>query len=202
MSQEFAGDNPNAPELLDDLSGPVASLVKVLLRFQNFVIVAGSFIMALTFGFVVVARYIFNADLFAYEEWLLIICMWMFFMASAMGTYDKSHVNADLLGFVFHDPKKLWWRSVIIETIEFFVALCIVYWAWLMLRDEVAYYPNWQTTIALKIPFIVPRLGIFFGFVLMAFYSGLHLFVLIKKGTPDVREDNRFIPQVHDRDNY
>ena len=103
------------PELVDKLPNAIAGPVRVALAIKNFIIVVASLIMALTFGFVVVARYGFSADLFAYEEWLMVICFWMFFMASAMGTYDKSHVNADLLGFVIKDPRKLWLRNVIIE---------------------------------------------------------------------------------------
>ena len=186
-------------ELIDDLPDRVARPIALILKIQNFVIVTASIIMFLTFGFVVVGRYGFNADLFAYEEWLLVICFWMFFMASAMGTYDKSHVTADLLGFMMTDVKKLWLRSVIVEIIELFVTLCIVYWSYLMLSDEIAYYPNWQTTIALKIPFFVPRFGIFLGFVLMAVYSALHLYVLLKKGAPDIREKNELIPNESDR---
>lgn len=193
--------NPSgdAGELLDDLPSPVSSFVAALLGFKNFVIVTASLIMFVTFGFVVVGRYVFSTDLFAYEEWLLIICFWMFFMASAMGTYDKSHVTADVLGFVIEDPRKLWMRNVCVEIIELLVTICIVYWAYLMLADEISYYPNWQTTIALKIPFLVPRTGIFLGFVLMGLYTALHLYALLRKGPPDTREDNQLIPRVRDR---
>ncbi|WP_052261674.1 TRAP transporter small permease [Leisingera sp. ANG-M1] len=183
------------PELVDKLPNAIAGPVRVALAIKNFIIVVASLIMAVTFGFVVVARYGFSADLFAYEEWLMVICFWMFFMASAMGTYDKSHVNADLLGFVIKDPRKLWLRNVIIEFIEVLVTFAIIYWAWLMIADEISYYPNWQTTIALQIPFLVPRIGIFLGFILMAVYSILHLYVLLKTGAPDTREDNQLIPR-------
>ena len=183
------------PELVDRLPDAIAGPIRVALAIKNFIIVLASLIMALTFGFVVIARYGFSADLFAYEEWLMVICFWMFFMASAMGTYDKSHVNADLLGFVIKDPRKLWLRNVIIEFIEVLVTLAIIYWAWLMIADEISYYPNWQTTIALQIPFLVPRIGIFLGFILMAVYSILHLYVLLKTGAPDIREDNQLIPR-------
>jgi len=183
------------PELVDKLPNAIAGPVRIALAIKNFIIVVASLIMAVTFGFVVVARYGFSADLFAYEEWLMVICFWMFFMASAMGTYDKSHVNADLLGFVIKDPRKLWLRNVIIEIIEVLVTFAIIYWAWLMIADEISYYPNWQTTIALQIPFLVPRIGIFLGFILMAVYSILHLYVLLKTGAPDTREDNQLIPR-------
>jgi TRAP-type C4-dicarboxylate transport system permease small subunit len=49
-----------------------------------------------------------------------------------------------------------------------------------MIYDEVDYYPNWQVTPALKIPFLIPRISILLGFILMAFYSALHLYVLLK----------------------
>lgn len=187
-------------ELVDRLSAPIARPLRVILAVKNFIIVTASLIMAVTFGFVVVARYGFSADLFAYEEWLMVICFWMFFMASAMGTYDKSHVNADLLGFIIENKRTIWLRNVIVEVIELLVTCAIIYWAYLMLSDEISYYPNWQTTIALKIPFFVPRFGIFLGFLLMAVYSALHLYVLIRTGAPDTREDNQLIPRESSRD--
>jgi TRAP-type C4-dicarboxylate transport system permease small subunit len=174
-------------ELVDKLPSVLAGPARIAIATKNFVIVAASLIMALTFGFVVVARYCFSADLFAYEEWLMVICFWMFFMGSAVATYDKSHVNADLLGFILENPRAIWTRNVAVEFIELLVTCAIIYWAWLMINDEISYYPRWQTTIALHIPFLVPRLGIFLGFVLMGFYSALHLYVLLKMGPPELR---------------
>ena len=147
-----------------------------------FVCVA-SLIMAFTFFCVVILRYGLQADLFAYEEWLLIICFWLYFLASALGTYEDTHVNADLLDHLTDSPRLRWLRAVVVSTIELAVTLAVIYWAVLMLQDELNAYPNWQATIALKIPFIVPRIGVLVGFGLMAFYSGLRLYVLLKLGT-------------------
>ena len=72
---------------------------------------------------------------------------------------------------------------------ETFIALAVVYWAYLMIEREVLSYPFWQKTIALKIPFFVPRLGIFLGFVFMALYSLLHLYVLLRFGVGIVEEE-------------
>ncbi len=138
--------------------------------------------MAFTFLFVVIFRYGFQADLFAYEEWLLIICFWLYFMASALGTYEDTHVNADLLDHVISDPRKKWIRALLVATIELIVSVAVIYWSILMIQDEIDSYPYWQSTIALKIPFIVPRLAVFVGFLFMAFYSALHIYVLLKLG--------------------
>ncbi|WP_208991103.1 TRAP transporter small permease subunit [Pseudovibrio sp. Tun.PSC04-5.I4] len=144
--------------------------------------------MAGTFFLVVIFRYGFGSDLFAYEEWLLIICFWMYFAGSAMGTYDGTHVNADLLTYVIKDPRKAHIRSAIIGAIEFIIAMALVYWSLLMIIDEVGSYPRWRTTIALRIPFLVPRSAMLVGFATMAFYSLLHLIVLLKAG-PKMAED-------------
>ncbi len=138
--------------------------------------------MAFTFFFVVIFRYIFATDLFAYEEWLLIICFWLYFMASAIGTYENSHVNADLLEYVIKNPTVKWARSLLVVAIEFIVCLFAIYWSVLMIQDEIGSYPYWQTTIALKIPFLLPRAAVLVGFSFMAFYSGLRLYVLIRLG--------------------
>ena len=153
-----------------------------MLAVKNAFVCVASLIMAFTFLCVVILRYGFQADLFAYEEWLLIICFWLYFMASALGTYENSHVNADLLSYLTDNARLNWLRAVVIGVIELLVSLAVVYWAILMVAEEIGTYPNWQSTIALKIPFLVPRLGVLVGFALMSFYSGLRLYVLLKLG--------------------
>lgn len=153
-----------------------------MLAVKSAFVCVASLIMAFTFLCVVILRYGFQADLFAYEEWLLIICFWLYFMASALGTYENSHVNADLLSYLTDNARLNWLRAVVIGVVELLVSLAVVYWAILMVAEEIGTYPNWQSTIALKIPFLVPRLGVLVGFALMSFYSGLRLYVLLKLG--------------------
>lgn len=159
--------------------------LKWAMKAMNFVIVTAGIVMALTFFFVVILRYWFNADLFAYEEWLMALCFWMFFLAAAAASHDRAHINADILGFMITDPKLIWRRALLVQTIELIVLFFVTYWAFLMIQEEVAAYPKWQTTIALKIPFLVPRLGIFVGFVMMTVYTALYLYTLVRRG-PDL----------------
>lgn len=162
------------------LSPGLSRFVARMVAAKSWFVVISCLIMAVTFFFVVVFRYVFEADLFAYEEWLLIICFWLYFMGSAIGTHDGSHVNADLLGYVISDPRTKRLRAILVTVIELCVALALVYWSVLMLIDEIGSYPRWRTTIALRIPFLVPRMAIFVGFAFMAFYSALHLYAQIK----------------------
>jgi TRAP-type C4-dicarboxylate transport system permease small subunit len=164
------------------LPQPLRRPVQVMLAMKRAFVCTASLIMAFTFLFVVILRYGFRADLFAYEEWLLIICFWLYFIASALGTFEDSHVNADLLDHFIVNARLKWIRILVVATIELVVSLAVIYWAVLMIQDEIASHPYWQATIALKIPFLVPRLAVLVGFVFMAFYTSLRIYVLLKLG--------------------
>ncbi len=167
-------------QIIEHVPAALRGPVRLLLAIKGAFVCTASLIMAATFFCVVILRYGFGADLFAYEEWLLIICFWLYFMASAIGTYENSHVSADLLSYLTEDERLRWMRAVLVCTIELVVSLAALYWAVLAIRDEIASYPYWQATIALKIPFIVPRFALIFGFGMMSFYSALRLYVLCK----------------------
>lgn len=156
--------------------------VRAMVLLKSILVAVTLPILPITFFFVVVFRYILQSDLFAYEEWLMPICFWIFFLGSALGTYYDKQINADLLDTMTNNPTLLWLRKLIIQSVELFITLVLVYWAWLMIADELAAYPNWKTTIALKIPFFYPRLGILIGFGFMGFYSALAVFLMLRAG--------------------
>ncbi len=170
--------------LEDDLPAGLRSFVRLMVRIKTALVVIALPLLPITFFFVVFFRYILERDLFAYEEWLMPICFWMFFLASSLGTYQDKQINADLLDAFTDNQRIIWLRKVAITFIEMIITLFVLHWGWLMLADEIAAYPRWKTTIALKIPFFVPRLGIFIGIAFMAFYSALAFYVLLKVG-PD-----------------
>ena len=151
-----------------------------MLAFKSVFVVIACLIMAGTFFFVVIVRYGFEGDLFAYNEWLLMVCFWLFFMGGALGTYEGSHINADLLDYLTEDQRLRWLRKLVVTVIEVGVSIALVYWAVLMIYDEIESYPNWTVTPALKMPFLIPRAGILVGLLMMSFYSALHLYALIK----------------------
>lgn len=169
-------------DLTDHLPTGVARPLRFVRGLMHAIIIASGCLMALTFFAVVILRYIFHADLFAYEEWLMAFAFWGFFMAAAIATHDRAHINADILSLVVSDPVWRWRRAVLVEALEVFILSYLVWWGYEMLAEELASYPMWQTTIALKIPFFVPRLAIAFGFAMMWLFSALHLWVLLREG--------------------
>lgn len=179
-------------ELADRLPPRLGKFVRAMVSVKQAFCAVAMLILPVTFFFVVIFRYIFELDLFAYEEWLLPISFWLYFMGSAVGSYQNKQIKADILESYFSSARADWIRRVILSFVEVFISFVVVYWALLMIIGEIQSYPFWQSTIALKIPFIVPRFGIFLGFLFMAFYGLLHLYVLLKFGVEVVEEERSF----------
>jgi len=154
---------------------PLGSLVNILLRSKEYLLVIASLVMAFVFFFVVILRYWFQADLFAYEEWVLMIAFWVYFLGGAMGSYENSHVKADFLLSLIDSVRTKWIVVNCTIFLEAIIGIVLSHWGWLMLWEEISAYPDWQRTTGLELPFVIPKLGIFLGFVLMTFYTSLHL---------------------------
>ena len=63
------------------LPDQMGRVVKTMIRLKTALVVVSLPILPITFFGVVFFRYILERDLFAYEEWLLPICFWIFFWA-------------------------------------------------------------------------------------------------------------------------
>jgi TRAP-type C4-dicarboxylate transport system permease small subunit len=181
----------------DALPAGLRRLVRLMVRIKTVLVVVSLPLLPITFFGVVFFRYILERDLFAYEEWLLPICFWIYFLGSALGTYHDKQINADLLDAITENHRLLWLRKIVITAIELGITLVVLYWAYLMLADEIADYPRWKTTIALKIPFFIPRVSIFVGFFFMAFYSAVSIFVMLKVGPDRYAEAREATKQVN-----
>lgn len=174
-----------SPELPPALRAPV----RALLAAQRVILFTCSLFIGLIFFFVVILRYVFEADLFAYEEWVLMAAFWLYFIGGAQGSYENSHIKADFINAWVRSPRIKWTIAMVTLGLELLVGLVLSYWAVLMVLEDVAKYPDWPATIAWKIPFAAPRLGICLGLMLMTFYTALHLYVGFAKGPgPGERE--------------
>lgn len=152
----------------------------ILIAMKGIVMFAG-FLMAFTFGAVVVIRYGFGGDLFAYEEWLLAISIVGFFAGAVLASERQLHINADILGMVIENPKLVWWRTFVVLSIEIFVTLFLVYACYVSLLDDFS-FPRLRATTVLRIPFVSWRIAIMVAFALMSLFIGAHLYVHIRKG--------------------
>jgi len=174
-------DTDRPQKVSDEMPLIIGLPMKGIAFVMRLIVMASGFIMAFTFGAVVVIRYGFGGDLFAYEEWLLAISIVGFFAGAVLASARNLHINADILGIVIKDPKLIWWRGFIVLVIELLVILFLFYACYVSLLDDFS-FPRLRATPVLRIPFVSWRIAIMAAFGFMAIFTAAYLYVHIRKG--------------------
>ncbi|WP_166417300.1 TRAP transporter small permease [Cochlodiniinecator piscidefendens] len=137
--------------------------------------------LASVFCLVVLMRYVFETDLFAYEEWVLTVAFLLYFIGGALASRTNTHIKADIfLEYIRTERAKKRYEGII-QLVEAVIVALIAWYASKMFINEFARWPNIPTSPVYKIPLALPRFFIVMGFVLMA----LHAFV---NGVRNLRE--------------
>lgn len=168
-------------KITDELPAIIGYPMKAIAFLMRQIVMVSGFLMAFTFGAVVVIRYGFGGDLFAYEEWLLGISIVGFFAGAVLASARNLHINADILGIVIQNPRMIWWRGFIVLTVELLVILFLMYACYVSLLDDFS-FPRLRATPVLRIPFVTWRIGIMIAFGFMAMFTTAYLYVHIRQG--------------------
>lgn len=168
-------------KITDELPPFIGYPLKFVALVMRMIVTASGLLMAFTFGAVVVIRYGFGGDLFAYEEWLLAISIVGFFAGAVLASSRNLHINADILGIVMQNPKLIWWRGFVVLLIELIVILFLLYACYVSLLDDFS-FPRLRATPVLRIPFVSWRIAIMCAFGFMAMFTAAYLYVHIRKG--------------------
>ena len=173
----------------------MARLIRSVVFAQKVLLVVCSMLIAVTFGIVVVLRYGFEMNLFAYEEWMMVAAFTLYFIGSAQGSHDNTHIKADLLKEWVKSETVKRWLDFFVIGLEVAIGAVLSYWGWLMLAEDLSRYPNLPATSVYGIPLALPRGVIFLGFVLMTVYAAMHFVRLIVRppetisGSDEARRD-------------
>ena len=146
----------------------------ILVRLERAIVFACSTLIAGAFCVIVLLRYGFQSDLFAYEEWVLTAAFLLYFIGGALASHDDVHIKGDIVQEYIKSAraKKLFHGSVLL--LEAVIAAILTYFAFRMFLHEFARWPNIPTTPVYKIPLAVPRFFIFAGLALMTLHSFLN----------------------------
>ncbi len=147
--------------------------MNILLKLQKGILIISSLLILLGLFITVTLRYVLKMDLFGIEELLLIPIFLLYFIGAAYGSYEKSHITADLLDSYIKNKKFKLWNGLITSLITVLVCLIITYW-----NTE---YFIWSFNQGAKtsgwgIPLFIPHGTVLMGFILMSFYSLIHLY--------------------------
>ncbi|MGE5679037.1 MAG: TRAP transporter small permease [Pseudomonadota bacterium] len=147
---------------------------KALLDVERWILFITSALSVLIIVAGVFMRYVLNLDLFGMEEIMVIVAFWLYFIGAAHGSYERSHISAEIISVYVKSEKIKAFLKVIESTITSFVVVVLTYWGW---RYFIWGLTKGARSTGWKIPLVTSQSAIFFGFALMAFYS---IYYLIK----------------------
>ena len=138
----------------------------LLIWVQRAIMLWTSIIMLSILGIVVIARYVLHADVFGYDEIVLIDSFWMYFIGASYAMYEKTHVKADILARLFSDHIQALMK---VAAGIFQTAINIIFNVF-ALNMVLRSIETQAVTASWSIPFLFPQMSILISFTLMSFY--------------------------------
>ncbi|MEC1715141.1 TRAP transporter small permease [Schinkia azotoformans] len=159
-----------------------------LVKLQKGILIISSLLVVIGLFTAVVLRYVFKLDLFGITELLLIPTFLLYFIGGAQGSYEKSHITADIVEAYLKNEKVKNWVTVFTSLVTLIVCIIATKWTF----DYISWsFVSGGKTPGWKIPYYIPHGTVLIGFILMTFYTIVHLvceFSTAIKGTSEREE--------------
>lgn len=163
----------------------------VLLKVQRIVMLLTICISSGAIMAEVLMRYIFKTSLIGIEELAAYIAFWLYFIGSAYGTYERSHIKAELTHMLIKNPRhyaisRATTSFISVVLSGYAVVLAWRYSEWGIRRME----QSSATFLGSTYPVVYFQFSLLVGFTLMCFYF---LVEFIQWLTPILK--NESVPQ-------
>lgn len=145
---------------------------KILHQIIKWLMIIGSIASTGCMVYGVIVRYVFKGNFYGSDEIIMLFAFWMYFMGAAYGSFENSHITADLLNVYIKNMRIKDGISLLAQACTVVVNTIILAWATRFFIGEIT---KWGLSTSLKIPLVIPKSAIFFGFLLMEFYHVYYL---------------------------
>ncbi len=143
------------------------SVWTLLRKAQRAIMIFTSVMVVILILIQVALRYLFKLPLMGVEELTCMAGFWLYFIGSAQGAMERSHIRADLLQVFIKDTKKLFLARSI-------GAFAVVILAGIMCSWTLKYFQwslkSWERSPALMIPMVYAQASLLVSSFLMCFY--------------------------------
>lgn len=144
-----------------------------LRKVYQFLIFLSGLAILLAMMATVLLRYVFKMDLYGIDEVILAVVFWFYFFGGINGSFEDSQVRADVVGTLFKNNLKLQhYLRIVTRIIEI---IAIIFLIVMSISLLITNFQRMPVTTGLKIPYVIPQMGVALGFILMLFYSVGHL---------------------------
>jgi len=115
----------------------------------------------------IVSRYIFHHSFFGLEHFIGFASMWVYFIGSAYGSYERSHVKAELIRTVVKSKRTYNIIRSLSAAVSTWVSCIFVIWSYEFCMDSIAMK---ETTWTLNVPMVYFQSSLLVGGILMVVY--------------------------------
>lgn len=143
---------------------------------QRFILWAASFVVVVTITVSVFMRYVLKTDLYGLEEVIILLAMWIYFIGGAYGSYEGSHITAEIMSVIIKNKKVMHYIKLFIAIVSLLVSVFFAVWG-MQYLDLVLMIGG--RTPALHIPLLLQRLPLTICFILMVIYNIYHVINLL-----------------------
>lgn len=143
------------------------------LKIQRFIMFASSILIVIGLSLTVVFRYILKMDLFGMEDLLIIPVFCLYFFGATYGSYENSHISADILDTYVKNEKILLIIRTFTNIISIVASGIFSFWAFQYFLWS---YDKMESTSGWHIPLFIPHGIVMIGFILMTMYMLIHLY--------------------------
>ena len=138
---------------------------------RGIMIATSCFIVLLLFGSVLM-RYIFHYPGMEVEEIATMVAFWLYFTGAIYGSYERSHIKAELANVIFKNPKSYAIVRVTASLFVFVLAVIMAYWGYHFFIWGIEMQGR---SMVLLLPMVYAQSSILFGAVFMSFYFFVEL---------------------------
>ena len=144
---------------------------KTLSSAQQWIMLITAILLVLMEFIYVLMRYLLHKDFPGFEELVRIIIFWLYFMGSANGSMERSHITADMVDTFVKSEKVKKINKIVMHTLGLVILGYLVF----LSAKFVIFNIQWGgTTSTYRLPLATSQLAILIGFALMFFYDACH----------------------------
>lgn len=165
-------------------SKPKNKFDRILVGGFSLVVGINSILLTLVIAGAAAARYVFKTNFYGYEEIAVLIAFWFYFMGAAYGSYNNTHVSADVVDAYFPENTMKRILTVVRHLVTVGVCGLFVFFGFeffdFSFRGPLGNFQFLPTSMVWRIPFWTSRAAIFSGLIFMEVYFIRNLVLSIK----------------------
>lgn len=138
-------------------------------------IISSSLVTLITFGSVVLRE--LNMNFLGYEEILIICAFWLYMLGTAYGSYENSHIKADVIVVMMPEGFTKSLIAIIRNTLSLVLGFIFLLWALQLFQWTIE---MGNKTPVWRIPMTVSQSSLLFGLTFATFYNLVYLYDEIK----------------------